>query len=82
MAARGAQSGGLERILDRKRYAMERAPQLAARERRVRGVRARSRTRFVQRADSVDRGVVARNTRKVRLDELARRDTARADRAC
>jgi hypothetical protein len=59
---------------------MQRAPRLAARKGGVGLARPRERAVRVERADRVQRGVVARDAREIELDDLGRRDAARADR--
>jgi hypothetical protein len=60
---------------------MQRAPQLAARERAIGLGRAAARPCRVERADGIQRRIVPRYARKVELDQLASRDAARADRS-
>ena len=78
MAAGRAQAGRLERVLDRHRHTVEQPPQIAPRERGVRILGAAASAGFVQRADGVQRRVMARDAREMELDQLARRDAARA----
>ena len=78
MAAGRAQAGRLERILDRHRHAVERPPQIAARERGVGVPGAAASAGLVQRADGVQRRVMARDAREMELDQLVRGDAARA----
>src|SRR5690242_14596843 len=78
MTGGGAQAGGLERVLDGHRHAVQRPPQLAARKRSIRLLRTAAGAGLVQRADGVKRRVMARDAREMQLDQLARREAARA----
>jgi hypothetical protein len=79
MAAGGANAGSLERVLDGHRHAVQRAPGFTRGECPVRLGRPGAGARGVERADGVQRRVVPRDAREVELDELGRRELARAD---
>jgi hypothetical protein len=79
MPAGGAHTRGLERVLDRHRHAVQRAPDLATRQRLIGFSGARSRALRVDGADRVQRRIVLLDTREIELDQLQRRETARAD---
>src|SRR5205085_2851008 len=64
----------LERVLYRHGHAVQRPPNLAARERLVRLLRARTRGLFGQEHYGVDARINFADAREVRLDHLGRRD--------
>ncbi|HZJ67853.1 MAG TPA: hypothetical protein VFD36_30325, partial [Kofleriaceae bacterium] len=75
----GAHASGLERVLDGHRHAVQRAEVLAASERAVGLGGARPGAAGVDGADGIQRRVVLRDPREVKLDELSGREVARAD---
>jgi hypothetical protein len=79
MATGGAHAGGLERVLDGHRHAVQRAPDLAFGERPVRLGCLGAGASGVERADRVQLRVVLLDPREVELDEPGGRETARAD---
>jgi hypothetical protein len=80
MAAGGAQASGFQRVLDRHRHAVQRSPELAARECGIGFARAARRAGSIKRADGVQRRVMACNPREAKLDQLRGADAPRANR--
>ncbi len=81
-AARRPEPGGLERVLDRERHPVQRAPHLVACERAIGVGGACPGTLDVERDDGVELAVQALDAREIVIEQLDAADLALAEAAC